>query len=152
MTAFSAFAVKRAMFYTEFKLIAVLIFALLWLLLYLFVLHLMMQKVGITKVDAVVMRVGSEQTLAKLSEGLIVLDNENSELLYSNKAAIIDKYSNSNSSQSQPVSEQSRDMTKDINDKKVAIHNLNKNILIPVDPAVKDYKKLTCEEYVKQLT
>lgn len=91
VTAFAAFAAKRIIFYTEIKLIVVLVMALNWILLQLFVLHLMMRKVGITQVDAIVLRVGNEQTLAKLSEGLVVLDDEDYELLYHNKAAVRDE-------------------------------------------------------------
>ena len=72
LISYAAFICKRFLFYDDgWKLAIVALLVLFWLLVQLFAVYLMMQKVGMTFVDAIVMKTGNKETLEKLSKGLI---------------------------------------------------------------------------------
>ena len=90
LVSYAAFIFKRIIFYeysAKVALVAALV--LFWLLVQLFALYLMMQKVGMTFVDAIVMETGNKETLEKLSEGLIFISKDLKRLFFSNRAAIV---------------------------------------------------------------
>ena len=62
-----------------------------WVLINVTCLNLVMTKVGMIYVDAAVLREGKDETLENLNEGLVILDENNLEVLYYNKAASVQK-------------------------------------------------------------
>lgn len=89
LVSYAAFISKRFLFYADgAKLALVATLVLLWLLVQLFAVYLMMQKVRLNFVDAIVMKTSNKEALEKQSQGLIFVSQDIRKLLFSNKAAI----------------------------------------------------------------
>ena len=85
--------VKRAVYYEDevSGLIVQYLAASFWVLINVTCLNLVITKVGMIYVDAAVLREGKDETLENLNEGLVILDENDLEVLYYNKAAFVQK-------------------------------------------------------------
>ena len=58
-----------------------------WHCLNLFFIHWIITKIGFLFIDAEVLRLGNDQVLDSLEEGVVILDEKSKEILYYNAAA-----------------------------------------------------------------
>ena len=87
--AFAPVFIKRAIFFNEDALSLALKYlaASLWQCMNLWGIHMVITKVGMIYVEAEVLRLGNDQTLDNLSEGVIILKSSDLSLQFQNKAA-----------------------------------------------------------------
>ena len=152
LISYAAFISKRFLFYEDRGKLALVVGPiLLWLLVQLFAMYLIMQKVGITFVDAFVMKTGNKQTLEKHSGGLIFVSEDRKQLLFSNKAAIIQANPNVEPSTT-CTGYWTEEHSSNRQDKKAVVRYLKHSSWIAVDDKALSNQALSCKELFETLT
>ena len=83
--------VKRALFFGDKTggLVIAFLIQLLYVTVNVFIVHLILTKIGLIYVDSVVLRQGKDETLDNLKEGVIILSEKDLSVKYFNKAASV---------------------------------------------------------------
>ncbi len=89
LIALGTVSVKRALFFNEpvRELAVSYLTSAVWLTINVSIIHLIITKVGFIYTEAEVLRKGNDQILNNLNEGVIILDQEDLQIKFQNRAA-----------------------------------------------------------------